>query len=1231
MISRRFKIALAVAAMIGLVFGVRQLRVRAAIGSGGTSCVGDLDRETNPGGFTSSDFTSTTAVQISSAGAQPVQLDTNLVPLDPQKIVLPFDQDVTVKYVYRNAGASHMLGWFYFDQLKQGAHPFVKTDANGNDYLADNDGDGIADWFETSKGVSSSRPNDGLFHISGSGTVPDVGNSSLGYRDGASYYFKHVPHVLELLSGVANSTAASDHLHDFIFQNCDDDGDLTSWPGGNGYTPVPDVSSSSDGIPDYDVNGDGIIGNGADRTVDLGTIEGGREIVFYAVTFYDASLPNGGVGLSGSGSTSVRSLPWFTKNILNPDRGQKPANTVLQKQAIGCARDDSSCYTAAGANIGWLDAATISRLNTAPYNYLQLDNTVNTISTDASGNAPHFVVNAPSTDPNRWVLALEDLPVAASDLDYNDVVFLIERTNGGEVVSKNLVQSSDIPSGVSTNDVMVSKLRFRFTASYPAGCASVPDANIQFYWSVDKKTWYPMGFPTGATSGDVAIDVLGKGAVGHEVYWKADFVSSSQYCEPILQSANLGYEAVPHGEYKFAAPVPLANVVFNGSMETPSTSWTVTNNDYSVRGHFYSTPLFDPSTLAEYKPLTPTWDAGQVLANSSASTRLGLFTNDNGAYLALTSSNGTTLYPELLSPTDRTVKSGTNYRFDFNGDGKADDSDAAYIMEWTRGLEYPQNPPTGSTTSTNRAWKLGAIHSSSPAIVGTPGHPPWLDGTNSALATYKLAYTGSTWQGDTSTSGIMNRRTLALVGAQDGMLHAFDAGNFHNPTEQACTSQSTKLVRGCFAPSGGGTAPDYGTGKEVFAYVPPTLLNALKNNLPAIHENPSYPQAEVDGSVAVDDIYYTPRTAVSGQPSNQFVTAAFASLGQQWDAITAIGWTTMQFSGTTPVSTKPFPLWQQDWSDSDYRGSGLSPAVGVADTPSGVKWLVVTTSGLAQPSLEGTVKEYLFLIDASTGWTYGASAAPPANTGASGKIALDSTGTTAYGFAGFPNLVDSNQDGVYDRAYAVDTAGRIFRVDLKTLKTCTIQNVGEPVFSGMATDVVSAGKVRLYVGGGDNPDGIDLPATGGGTGFPPYHVYGFEDDDTAGTSTCHTASLVYKYTTPSSGSEKVWAAPFVSGGIVYVASSGSTEEGICADASGSLFGLSTDGTGTSDPQPSSVTPIISLSNAGVSSIRIYDGHAFINGISQQTAVVGKGGWNNSPYGAGASGGVSLDTLRWGEY
>jgi type IV pilus assembly protein PilY1 len=1214
--SRATRLALGLMMLALALFGVRQLRVHAFVGAAGASCVGDINRLTNPSGFTSADFSTSNAVVVPTSGASAIALDTNQVPLDPQHIVLPFDQDVTVKYVYRNAGASHMLGWFYLDQLKTGTKPFVKT-VSGVDTLADWDSDGVPDWFQTAK--NTARPLDGLWHISGNNTAPDLSNSGYTYKDQTSFYYGHIPHVLETLSGVANSNVAADHAADFIFKNCDDDSDTSSWPSGSGYTPAADVSTAVDGIPDYDVNADGIVGNEADRSSDLGTVQGNREIVFFAVTLYGSALHRAGLGLTGTGSDiTTDSQPWFTKNLLNPDRGGYAAGTVLQKQAIGCARDDSTCYLAQNATLGWLDATTIARLNTAPYNYLHLDNTVNTIAVGADGSVPHFVVNAPSTDPNRWIMALDDQPEypGASDSDYNDVVFLIERTNGGIVVSNNLVQTSDIPTGSTASDYMISKIRLRFSATYPTpGCTGVTDANIQIFWSVDNVNWYPAGFPVGATSGDLTINVLNNGIIGHQVYWKANFISSSQYCQPKLNSLNVGYEALQHGEYKFGAPVPVANVVFAGSLETSSSQWTVTRNDYRSRGHFYSSQLFNPTTLVDSSTLN--WDAATMMNGAASSTRQGIFTSVAGTGVATpwNAANAATLYSKILNGTDRTTKSNGTLVFDFNGDGVTNDLDASYIMEWTRGLEYPQTPPTGSTTTTERAWKLGAIHNSSPAIIGTPGHPAWLDGTNATLGTFKTSYNGTTWLGD--TTGVMARRTLALVGSQDGMLHAFDAGNFHNANELVCATQAVRLARGCFAPSGGSTTPDYGTGKEVFAYIPPTLLNAMKNNVGPVFGTAAYPEAEVDGSVAVDDIYYQPSSPVTGNPNNQMVTAAFTSLGEQWDAITAIGWTRMTYGGTTPVSTPPFPLWKQDWIDTDYRGSALSPAVGVATTAAGTRWVVATTSGLAQPAISGTVDEYAFFIDASNGTTI-----------TNGKVGLDTTGSTAYGFASFPNLVDSDGDGVNDRAYMVDTAGRIFRVNLPLLTKCQVGTLGEPVFSGMAVNVLTttggSPVVRLYVGGGANPDGTNTPAKPSA-----LHIFALEDDDPVSGATCSTAKLVYKYATP--GNQSTWAAPFIAGGNVFVATSSSTEQGVCALAAGQLLGVSADGNGaTTNPQPSAVATPVPLANSAASSISIYDGHAFINGVSQETAVVGGGSWNNLPSGAGTSSGVSLKTLHWTE-
>jgi len=200
-------------------------------------------------------------------------------------------------------------------------------------------------------------------------------------------------------------------------------------------------------------------------------------------------------------------------------------------------------------------------------------------------------------------------------------------------------------------------------------------------------------------------------------------------------------------------------------------------------------------------------------------------------------------------------------------------------------------------------------------------------------------------------------------------------------------------------------------------------------------------------------------------------------------------------------------------------------------------------------------------------------------------------------------------------------------VRLTDFATCQIYSLGEMVFSGMAVNVATSGsamKVQLYVGGGANPDDTSVP-----TKLSSYHIFGIEDDDNLTGTACTTASLIWKTTAPSS--QSVWAAPFITGTNVFVASSGSTEESVCATGTGTLMGLSTTGSGGTNPTPTSTTPSVSLSNAAISSIRIYDGHAFINGIAKETAIVGAANtWNNSASGSTASTGIDLPTLRWGE-
>ncbi len=93
-----------------------------------------------------------------------------------------------------------------------------------------------------------------------------------------------------------------------------------------------------------------------------------------------------------------------------------------------------------------------------------------------------------------------------------------------------------------------------------------------------------------------------------------------------------------------------------------------------------------------------------------------------------------------------------------------------------------------------------------------------------------------------------NRRKLLLTGANDGQVHAFDAGVFRGPSAApTCQTSSTtgeEFVVGKF---------DNGTGNEIFSYVPNRVMPTLRDL------KDSFRQAfTVDGRIATGDVLIDP-------------------------------------------------------------------------------------------------------------------------------------------------------------------------------------------------------------------------------------------------------------------------------------------------------------------------------------------------------------------------------------
>lgn len=190
------------------------------------------------------------------------------------------------------------------------------------------------------------------------------------------------------------------------------------------------------------------------------------------------------------------------------------------------------------------------------------------------------------------------------------------------------------------------------------------------------------------------------------------------------------------------------------------------------------------------------------------------------------------------------------------------------VIMWTLGYDLLNgNIPAKSTTA--RADILGDIFHSSPISVEPPFEPFLCDlGLSTQCARTLYAQTGGNTQfTPLSTAANVNvcptpvtvnkaydvwqtrnhrRQRLLLVGANDGMLHAFDNGEALDASNNVITggNNSNDIC------TGGKPTPRYGhgSGREVWAFVPP-------DQLPRLADQVLGHQYLVDGDIMVRDIW----------------------------------------------------------------------------------------------------------------------------------------------------------------------------------------------------------------------------------------------------------------------------------------------------------------------------------------------------------------------------------------
>ncbi|MHB1646022.1 MAG: pilus assembly protein [bacterium] len=232
---------------------------------------------------------------------------------------------------------------------------------------------------------------------------------------------------------------------------------------------------------------------------------------------------------------------------------------------------------------------------------------------------------------------------------------------------------------------------------------------------------------------------------------------------------------------------PNGLAVTNGQINTSDSYW---DNGNGAGGLLQSEPASSRDVLTSY--LNPSTGTQQTIAINPVSTSSSNSDLDN-----LLNINSTTTSPDYYG----TVCPGST----------SVSACAADI------LNFVLNPDSSTDN-----WKLGAIFHSTPILIGPPPFP----------------YSSSSYQAFKQEYAVTNPRNEVLyAGANDGMLHAFNAGSWDTSTNSYT----------------------YGTGAEVFGYIPPNLLPKITSwydSSIGVGTKLNFPEF-VDSTPAASDVFFS--------------------------------------------------------------------------------------------------------------------------------------------------------------------------------------------------------------------------------------------------------------------------------------------------------------------------------------------------------------------------------------
>ena len=470
------------------------------------------------------------------------------------------------------------------------------------------------------------------------------------------------------------------------------------------------------------------------------------------------------------------------------------------------------------------------------------------------------------------------------------------------------------------------------------------------------------------------------------------------------------------------------------------------------------------------------WDAGTLLNDRSPDSRT--------VYTALRA-GGTVTNPLVRTAFTRTNVGNVATAGSLAWCLKDVNNDNAGLIDFVRG--------------SNRYWKMGDINHSTPVVVGPPDQDSAYMGTG--YAAFKTAYA--------------SRSKVIYVGANDGMLHCFDAA----------------------------------TGEELWGFIPYNLLPKLRNMYAVDAANNTRFYAHnvyCDGSPAVADVQ------IGGTWKTVLVTGQGPGSGSILGAGNVAGAINYYWALDVTDPSDPRPLWEVSHTyrsgNKTYPSMGetwSTPAIGKVNHSGTTRWVAFMGSGYDNvKSSSYSLGQRLYVVRMDTGaFVLATSAVSQVNTATmSGARSAFQYPNIVATIPGSPSAVDLDGNGFTDSVFVGDLDGRLYRMNVTgsnpsgwTPTAIYTDNLYYPIITKPAVwvDPLEGGpaRARVYFGtGGDDAAPADrdysfvgLIDNGGNAATVEWFI---------GVPARLGVDIAYQRGELGTGS-KVWADPVLADQVVY--------------------------------------------------------------------------------------------------